>query len=130
MKLPGEATAQAITGLLSEFITDDDLIAKLNVEIKKIGLDRDKALLNASTTPGVDAFVKILIAFRDIIMPMLRPIGAACMGLFAAYCDINQIELDNGFKVMLYGAFPAWGASRHVHKAKQIENKSEYPFDD
>lgn len=116
--------------MVSEFIIDDDLRAKLDVEIKNIQLEHDRALLDTITTPRVDAFIKLLIAFKDIIIPMFRPIGSACMTGFFVYCTYYHIPLDNGLELILGGAFPAWMTSRHVHKSKSIEtNQYDPDFD-
>ena len=54
----------SVTDLISEFIEDPDKQAELKYKLSE-------ALLRTTTTPKTDAFVKILIAFRDIILPLI-----------------------------------------------------------
>jgi hypothetical protein len=124
MKMPWETAIESVTGLISEFIVDDDLRAKLNVELQKIEAGVTTQLLQTTTTPKVDAFVKILIAIKNVIIPLLRPLGAGCMTAFGMYCHYNSLPLDGATQVVMDGAFPAWGASRHVEKQKKIRKKS------
>ena len=123
MKMPWESAIKSITGLISEAIVDDDKQAEIALELERLQVDVRKTLLSTKTTVRVDAFVKVLIAFRDIVIPLLRPIGAGAMTVFAAYCTYKEIPLAGATETMLYSAFPAWGASRHVHKSRKIENQ-------
>jgi hypothetical protein len=123
MSAPYSKAIEGVTNLLDQFIDDGDLRAKLDFEVQKLKFELDKLLLTTTTTPRTDSFVKILLAFRDIILPMLRPLGAAAMTSFAAYCSLEGIELDSGLQAILYGAFPAWGASRHVNKQNEQKTK-------
>ena len=123
MKMPWESAIESITGLISELTVDDDKIAEINLEIEKLKSGITSQLLSTATTPKVDATIKIMIAFKNIILPMLRPFGAACMTGFGMYCHYKEIPLDGATQVVMDGAFPAWGASRHMHKAKQLERE-------
>jgi hypothetical protein len=111
----------ALSNLVSEFIEDPDKKSEIALEFKRLETDLDQALLGTVTTPKTDAFVKVLIAFRDIILPLLRPLGAAAMTGFAAYLTYHEIPIDGAVEAVLYGAFPAWGASRHANKQKEVE---------
>lgn len=119
MSLPYENAISGITDLISEFITDDDLRAKLDFEAEKLRFELDKVLLNTTTSPKMDAFIKLLIATRDIILPMIRPIGSLLMALFGAYCVTEGIQLSEPIQYALFGAPLAYGASRHTDKANQ-----------
>lgn len=125
MKMPWESAIESVTGLISELTVDDDKQAEIKLELEKVKADVQKQLLSTSTTPRVDAFVKLLIAFKDIVIPLLRPLGAACMTAFGMYCHYKGIGLDGATQVVMDGAFPAWGASRHVHKSKKIDKDEE-----
>lgn len=110
-----------ITSLISEAITDPDKKAEIELELARLESGVRTELLRTVTTPKTDAFVKVLIAFRDIIIPMLRPLGAAAMTGFAAYCTYHKVPIDGAMEAILYSAFPAWGASRHANKQKEVE---------
>ncbi len=114
---------EGITSLFSELITDDDLLAKLQFETDKLQFELDKALLQTTTTPRTDAFVKLMIATRDIIIPLFRPIGAMMMSMFGAWCISEGIVLSEGVQIALFGSPLAYGASRH--NAKKDEQKTE-----
>lgn len=118
MKAPGETAIESITGLISEFITDPDKAAEFRFKL-------DQTLLQTITTPRTDAFVKILIATRDIIIPMIRPLGAAAMTAAGLYFQYKGIEVDTTIEALTVGAFPAWGASRHVNKQTQQREQTE-----
>jgi len=118
-----EQAIEGITDLISEFITDDDLRAKLNFETEKLKFELDKALLSTTTTPRMDAFIKLMIASRDIIIPLFRPLGSIIMACFGAYCVVNNIMIPDVIQVALFGSPLAYGASRHA--AKKEEQKTE-----
>lgn len=128
MSAPYEKAIEGFTGLVSEWITDDDLRAKLDFEGEKLRFELDKVLLSTTTHPRVDALVKILIALRDIVIPMLRPVGSMALAAFGAYCLSNDIELSDTLQVVLFGAPVGWGVSRHVEKVKKAEKDD--PFED
>lgn len=116
---------KSIVGLVSEYIEDPDLRAKLTTEIQKQTIDFQKAVLQTQTTPRADAFVKILYATRDVIIPMLRPVGSAALTAFGAYLAYNQIPTPEWLDAVLVAAFPGWMASRHVTKVKEVEKSAE-----
>ena len=122
MALYGEAI-EGITNLISEFITDDDLRAKLDFETKKLEFELDKVLLSTTTTPRMDAFVKLLVATRDIIIPLIRPIASVAMACFAAYCTTENIPLPSYVQEALFGAPVLYGTSRHIAKKEEQKTK-------
>ena len=124
MKAPYESAVEGFFGVVSEFITDDDKIAELRFESDKLKFELDKVLLNTTTHPKVDALVKLLIATRDIIIPMLRPVGSIAMAGFGAYCIDKGIELSPTMQAVLFGAPVAWGTSRHIEKGKQKQRNN------
>lgn len=117
MPLPYESAITGFTDLISEFITDDDLKNKLDFEAQKLKFELDKELLKTTTSPKIDALVKLLIATRDIIIPMLRPVGSIAMAGFGAYCATHDVVLSDTLQTLLFGAPLAYGASRHSDKA-------------
>jgi len=119
MSAPYEKAITGITGLFSELIDDDDLRAKLEFETDKLRFELDKVLLSTQTNPYVDGGVKVLIAIRDIIIPMLRPLGAAYITYMGIDMGTAELAADgevSAFTVGLSAAFPSWGVSRHVNK--------------
>jgi len=124
-----EKAIEGITNLISEYITDDDLIAKLNFETEKLKFELDKALLSTATSPRTDSFIKILIATRDIIIPLMRPVGSLAMASFAAYCTYKGIQIPEGIQYALFGAPLAYGASRHSGKKDEELTKRSSPIE-
>ena len=119
MTAPYEGAITSTFGFLSELVEDDDLKNKLDFEKKKLQFELDRVLLSTKTNPWVDGGIKVLIALRDIIIPMLRPAGAFYLSYKGV--DIAQAELAvsgdiSALSMGLASAFPAWGASRHVNK--------------
>jgi hypothetical protein len=110
-------------------ILDKDKYAEL--QFKKLELQhksQDK-LLSITTTPKVDAVVKLAIAFRDVFLPLLRPLGSFAMAVFGGYCAVEGIALPEYIQVALFGAPVGWGYSRHVDKKGQNKQKND-DFDD
>lgn len=77
-----------------------------------------ETMLQSRTYRWVDGLVKLSYAAEQITKGLLRPLGSVGMFCFAAYCSINNIELNEGLQTMLYGAPMAWGYSRHNLKGK------------
>lgn len=128
MKMPWTSLIDSISGLASEFIEDPDKRNELMFKVQQLEFSLRETLLTTKTNPWVDGFVKILIAFRDIILPMLRPLGAFYLSYMGV--DMAQIELAAGDEIStlsagLATAFPAWGASRHVNKNKEQEEQTK-----
>ena len=119
-----------VTDLVSEFITDPDKQAEISLKLQELEVEKDNLLLSTSTTPQTDAFVKILIAFKNVIIPMFRPLGSAIMAGFAGYCVLHEIMLPEYIQVMLFGAPVGWGYSRHKGKAKGKHHTKEADQDE
>lgn len=133
MKMPWTSLIDNISGLASELIEDPDKRNELMFKVKELEFSLRETLLKTKTNPFVDGFVKLLIAFRDIILPMLRPLGAFYLSYMGV--DIAQAELAAGGDISalsggLTAAFPAWGASRHANKNKEeVEKTKRYKKD-
>jgi len=123
MKMPWEDAIESVTGLISEFIDDGDLRAKLEAGLQKVEARITSQLLQTTTTPKVDAFVKILVAIKNVIIPLFRPLGAGAMTAFGMWMHYNGTPMDGATQIVMDGAFPAWGASRHVEKQKKASQK-------
>jgi len=122
--MPWTAAIEAVRDLAGQYIEDKDKLNEINKELRVLEKGIEESLLNTSTTPKTDAFVKILIAVKEVILPMLRPLGAAAMTAFGMYCHVKGIPMDGAAQAVMDGAFPAWGASRHVHKANVEKEKT------
>jgi len=115
------ALISPVTKIADKMILDKDKYAE--IQLRKIELDHESRnkLLEITTTPKTDATVKLLIAFRDIVLPLLRPVGGAIMALFGMYCVNEGIEIPSEMQAVLFGAFPMWGLSRHVNKQTELK---------
>jgi hypothetical protein len=128
MKMPWESLIDNISSLAGEFIEDKDKRNDLMFKVKELEFSLRETLLATKTNPYVDGFVKVLIAFRDIILPMMRPLGAFYLSYMGV--DIAQAELAAGDDISalsggLTAAFPAWGASRHANKKHEETEKTK-----
>ena len=126
---------KGFTDLVSEWIEDKDLKSKLEFEGKKLEFELDKLLLTTKTTPKTDATIKIMLASRDIVIPMFRPVGAVLLAAFGAYCTTKGIVLPEYVQAMLFGSPLAYGASRHSskkdeQKTKRVEISKEINWDE
>lgn len=110
-----------VIDLVRELIPDGDKRKELEAKIETARIETDRMILTTTTTPKVDAFVKVLFALERFIGTLWRPIGSAAMTAFGAYAHYKGIQIDTGLQAMLDGAFPAWGVSRHVEKARNTE---------
>jgi len=121
--MPWESAITGVKDLISEFIVDEDKKNQINYQIQELEFGLRENLLKTTTTPKVDAVVKLMIATKDVVIPMLRPVGAACMTAFGMYCHAKGISMETATQVIMDGAFPAWGASRHVAKKDELKVK-------
>ena len=105
-----------------KLIADKDKKAEYAFKVQEMFFKQMEALIAAKTYPWVDALVKLAYASEQIIKGLFRPIASAGMLVFAMYCELNAIGLSDGVQAILYGAFPAWGYSRHQCKKKEKEH--------
>lgn len=121
-----------VTGIIDKMVMDKDKYAELQFKKLELGYNARSELLKITTTPKVDAMVKILLAIKDVVIPLLRPVGSFAMAGFAAYAQIHDIQLPAELQYMLYGSPLAWGASRHVNKQTETKAKAKAgnKFDD
>ena len=125
------ALISPVTNIASKMIMDKDKFADLQFKKVELVAQAKSELLQKTTTPNVDATVKLLIAFRDILLPMKRPVGSALMMGFAAYAEMKGLDIPVELQAVLYGAFPAWGTSRHLSKsAEQKTAQIKAQFED
>ena len=110
-----------------KLIQDADKRAEFAFRVQEMVNAFMMKMLETKTDPWVDALVKIAYAGESIIKGLFRPLGSAAMFVFAIYAEIEGIALSEGVQAILYGSFPAWGASRHIEKGKK---KKEEDWDD
>ena len=106
---------KGLIGLGGEFIEDKDKRNEFNMRVREMEGNLTLTLIKQKTHPTVDAFVKLLYAMQ----PFFRPLGSLGMMAFLLYSYTQGIEMDKEIQVILAGAFPLWGASRHVEKNKK-----------
>jgi hypothetical protein len=111
--------------LIDKGVEDKDKKNELNKEVMGAVLDWQKTVLTTKTTPKVDAFVKVLYAFRDVVIPILRPFGAAIITGIGLYFHYKGVQIDPTIHGIIDGTFPGWMASRHVDKGKQRDIEKE-----
>ncbi len=112
----------------NKMIVDQDKKMEYAFKVQEFTFKMMEVMLNTKTYPWVDALVKLSYAGEQIIKGLLRPIGAMAMFAYAAYCNVNGIELNEMIQATLYGAPVAWGASRHAEK-KRKEKEPEWGED-
>jgi hypothetical protein len=117
-----------LIGVGKELIVDKDKQIEFAFKIAELQAQLSEKMLTMQTTPKVDAFVKVLYAFKELILPMFRPLVSALpwmMLLWSPETVINTINLVSmklgepysGMIITgLYSMFPAWGYSRHKEK--------------
>jgi hypothetical protein len=115
----------SIFKLGDKLIEDKDKRNEFAFKTQEMAFKMMEVMLNTKTYPWVDALVKLAYASEQIVKGLIRPIGAFVMFAYAAYCDINGIQLNEMIQTTLYGAPFAWGVSRHVEK-----NRKPKPVDD
>jgi hypothetical protein len=126
-------SAVVLTGILElakKLIPDKDRFKELETEVTKAGIEFDRLLMGTTTAPWVDATVKLMYAFERFFTSLWRPLGTFALTAFAGYCDAKGIQLSETVEMLLYGAFPGWGVSRHMHKAEELKRKKPIPLPD
>lgn len=107
--------------LVSKGKVDKDAVIQQAHDLQMLRAQMTKAVLETPTLSKTDAFIKILYAFKDAILPMLRPIGSFLLTVY--FGDDAITTAANGdpssLSMVLSGAFPAWMASRHVNKTQE-----------
>lgn len=117
-----------VTNIADKMVMDKDKYAEL--QFKKVELQhksKDK-LLAITTTPNIDAWVKLLIAIKDVVIPLFRPIGSIAMAVFSAYCIKEGIELPSYLTEALFAPSVLWGYSRHKEKQNQTSYENDEDF--
>lgn len=120
-----------IVGLFGKFVPDKDKMAELAVKVEELQQAFKLALLNTTTTPRVDAVVKLMYALSDIGKGMVRPLGSAGAFVFGLFHPdlvqqaANSLPPEYQWMVpaAVFGSFPGWMTSRHFGKKNEAESK-------
>lgn len=123
--MPWTVVGNALTGIMGladQYILDKDKLIEFRFRALELNIQAQETLLKTNTTPWVDAVVKLMYALNMF----WRPFVGAAMTAFGAYCHYKGIEMDAALHAVFDGAFPAWGASRHMEKIKNADKKAGY----
>ena len=112
----GLKLGNGIVDVIDQLVEDKDLAAKLKVELVKSQQEFMRSIYGSEHTPTI---VKILYAFRDLVIPTLRPIGSALMPVVMIYAQSKGIEIPNELVAGAAALFPGWMYSRHKGKAQE-----------
>lgn len=122
-----------LIGVGKELIVDKDKQIEFAFKISEMHHQLLHALMTMNTTPKVDAFVKILYALKEVIIPMFRPVFSGLPWLALLISPEHVVNVITYIKTNLgpeyagpivtglYGAFPAWMYSRHKEKSAKKE---------
>ncbi len=119
------ALISPITNIADKLIIDKDKYAEIQLRKIEIKAEARDKLLSITTTPTVDAMVKLAIAMKDVFIPLMRPVISSGMMLFAIYAANKGIELSAPLEAVLVAAFPSWGLSRFAEKKDEQKTKRE-----
>lgn len=122
------ALLSPVTSIANKLVMDKTKYAELQQRKEDNKHKREMKLLTITTTPNIDAFVKVLYAIKDVVIPMLRPLGSAAMTAFGLWAHYKGLDIDLGLHALMDSAFPGWMTSRHINK--QTEAKKSPPVDD
>ena len=107
---------KGLFGVVDQLVEDKDKKNEIILKISEMQNQLNLTLLQQKTTPWVDATVKLLFAFRDLVIPLMRPIIGALMTGYAAYAETQGVALSPVVQAALAAAFPGWMYSRHSEK--------------
>lgn len=108
-------------GIIDQLVDDGDLAAKLKNQLLTEQMNFIQTLLVSKDVPG---YVKLMVALRDFILPMMRPIGGFVLTAGAAWMAAKGIELPDYLMAAMAGAFPGWVVSRHIDKKQEREQET------
>lgn len=121
------ALTKGLIDLGKEFVVDKDKQIEFAYKGQELLTRQAEALLASQTTPKVDAFVKLLIAFERVYRPLMG-IAMTCFGIWA---HLNPDKVSLGDMQWIFdGAFPAWGVSRHINKQKKLEKQKAVDYEE
>ena len=107
---------KSLFGIVDQMVEDKDKAAEIKLKMAEMENRLNAQLLTTQTTPKVDAAVKILIAMRDVVIPMFRPVvGAALTGL-AVWFEYKQMPINENLQLLMASAFPGWMVGRQMKK--------------
>jgi hypothetical protein len=111
----------SMIGVGKELIVDKDKQIEFAFKLQEQHAALTEKLLTMQTSPKVDAFVKIMYAIQEVVLPLLRPVGSAAMTAFGVYAHTHNVQIDPAIQYIFDGAFPGWMTSRHFNKQKELD---------
>lgn len=108
-------------GLGKTYIESKEQQLAYTTDVMKLGFQLQEHILTMQTTPKMDAAVKFMYAFKEMVLPLFRPIGSGLLSAFAAYAAYKHIDLGS-LGVVLGSAFPGWMGSRGLEKLTSKDN--------
>lgn len=110
-----DTVVESLLALGGKYIDDKTKQMEFATEVAKLGLQTQQVILEDKTSPFVDGLVKLMYASKDVLIPLLRPLGSAALSAFSAYCAYKHIDLGS-MGIVMGAAFPGWMASRGIEK--------------
>ena len=107
---------KGIFGVVDQLVVDKDKAAELKVQLAQMQSSLNAQLLTTQTVPWVDATVKILMAIRDLVLPMFRPILGGVLTGLAVYFEYKGIPINPTLQAVMAAAFPGWMVGRQIKK--------------
>lgn len=115
-----------LIGVGKELIEDKDKRNEYAFRLAELQMQLTERMLTQQTHPKADAAVKIAYAIKELVLPMFRPVGALLLALWGVshpeqlqWLHDNLGALGDGAIASVFGAFPAWGVSRHIEKNRK-----------
>jgi len=118
---PYEKAAESAFSIIDQLVDDGDLAVKLKHEMQI-------NLLTTKTDGFVDGSIKVLFAIRDLILPILRPVGAfylTYMGVDMATAELAAGGDMSALSGGLATAFPTWMGARELNKGREQRIKQD-----
>jgi hypothetical protein len=104
-------------GIIDQLVEDKDLKQKLAIKQIELTYGLIEKLINTTTIPWVDAFVKLMTG----LIVLARPLGSFVLTCVGIYMHLKGVEIDQAVHYGLDAAFPAWGAAREAHKKREAD---------
>lgn len=123
------AVADVFKGLIgvgSELIEDKDKRNEYAFKLAELQMQLTQTMLTQQTHPRADAAVKLLYAFKELVLPMFRPVGALALAMWGGthpetlqWLHDTMGTAGDAIIGAIFGSFPAWGVSRHIEKGRK-----------
>ena len=112
-------------GIIDQLVEDKDKRAEYGFELAKLTMTQTHELLMRPATSRVDGLVKFMIAWRDVILPTLRPLGSALLTAGAWYLEYKGTQAPEWVLGLITASFPTWMVSRHIDKLAEKKEETK-----